>query len=498
MVSEKSAKVFAIAAVAIFIVSLMPIVAAGFYSHPSSDDYAYSLETSKAWRETESLANVLDAAFQRVKYTYETWQGTYAGVFLFTLQPDIFGEGLYFITTLWMLFWLIFGVLFLSRVLARECAGGKGYLWLAISVPPLCAYIQMLGIDGRSSLFYWNGAILYTFPMSLFLVLCGLIIKLIRNPRMATAAIAAVVGVVAAGGGFPVVMLCLCLVFVPLWLFIKKHEAKWHSLIAVLPAIAGCCASVLAKGNFTRLGTYSSVFYDIPLYAVIPISVAEGIYTAGDTISAPFILTLLIISPFLYSLAGKSKVRHPFLRCIASLLLVSGMFVPIVLGGQIYAQRAYNIAVLAFWILSVLNLHFIFTWVIAKYGFKPALPKTKSVAIAIAFFIALSTIKISYDYKHQIGREIETGLQIEQPLSASILYEFITGSPQAYNAAYNNIISKVKNSQPIKKTEFARLLQTAPPFFYPAHLDNQGFDLYWLIGILNTRYDASIVLLEDQ
>ena len=53
---------------------------------------------------------LLQAAGQQVAKTYLTWQGTYAAVALFALQPAVFGEGCYVVVT-----WILVTVFVLSN-----------------------------------------------------------------------------------------------------------------------------------------------------------------------------------------------------------------------------------------------------------------------------------------------------------------------------------------------------------------------------------------------
>ena len=58
------------------------------------------------------LFDILSASFQQVKDTYLDWQGTYAAIFVFSLQPAAFSEHIYFLTTFVMLTALIASTLF--------------------------------------------------------------------------------------------------------------------------------------------------------------------------------------------------------------------------------------------------------------------------------------------------------------------------------------------------------------------------------------------------
>ena len=97
MNASRGIKIFSYIVLAAFILSIIPLIAISFYNAPSADDFSFSQTTADAWRETNSLAQVIKAGLEKTGQIYETWQGSFAGVFLMTLQPAIFGEGAYFI-----------------------------------------------------------------------------------------------------------------------------------------------------------------------------------------------------------------------------------------------------------------------------------------------------------------------------------------------------------------------------------------------------------------
>ena len=83
----------------LFLISLLPVCRLAFYAHPAGDDYAYGVAAHLAWTDTHSLSAVLAAAVSNVKGYYTSWQGTYSSIFLMSLQPAIFSQRLYFLTT---------------------------------------------------------------------------------------------------------------------------------------------------------------------------------------------------------------------------------------------------------------------------------------------------------------------------------------------------------------------------------------------------------------
>lgn len=63
------------------------------------DDYYYGVETAKVYRDTGSVSQVISTSFDEMKNTYNDWQGNFAAIFLMRLQPAVFGESAYVLSS---------------------------------------------------------------------------------------------------------------------------------------------------------------------------------------------------------------------------------------------------------------------------------------------------------------------------------------------------------------------------------------------------------------
>ena len=137
----------------LFLISLLPVCRLAFYAHPAGDDYAYGVAAHLAWTDTHSLSAVLAAAVSNVKGYYTSWQGTYSSIFLMSLQPAIFSQRLYFLTTFLMLFMVIGSIFSLFHVLfTRYIPLSRSLrLMLSLALSFLCVHV----IDeGKSALYF--------------------------------------------------------------------------------------------------------------------------------------------------------------------------------------------------------------------------------------------------------------------------------------------------------------------------------------------------------
>ena len=117
------------------VLSIVPLLIIACYNQMCADDYCYGLLTHKAWLESHSVINTLYAAIDQVKLSWNTWQGTYSAIFLMALQPGIFSEETYFLSTYIILFFFIGGVIYFSKVLFKEnCGMGNSFIVIILSI----------------------------------------------------------------------------------------------------------------------------------------------------------------------------------------------------------------------------------------------------------------------------------------------------------------------------------------------------------------------------
>jgi len=171
-ISERWLCVLILAATA---ASLIPVILLGMYNTPCADDYSYGRVSHQVWQETGSLWNAMWAVILDIKRWYNGWQGTFSAIFLMSLQPASFGDGLYRLVPAMMISGLAIGELFFSWALFRKTLGATrrqflmlGSLWLFLSVQFAPSAVEA---------FYWyNGAVYYTGFFSISLIYFGLLL----------------------------------------------------------------------------------------------------------------------------------------------------------------------------------------------------------------------------------------------------------------------------------------------------------------------------------
>lgn len=408
---------------------LLPMIVVAFFNFPCADDFTYGLWTHQAWESTHSILKTLNAAWERTRASWMGWQGSYSAIFLFSLQPGIFSENLYFLTTFIMLGSLFTGIAYFCDVLFHHCAGGS-HIQVGIICLLLIASLTQL-LPSPVEAFYWyNGSMYYTFFFGVSLVFYGKLIlfsklyeeKLLSKRQICTRVFSLTLFSVFLGGANYVTALTTAILLASFFvlLLIGKKKTTIPLLIPIVCFFAGFAVNVLAPGNavrqqyFTRMSPIRAIFLSF--------------VSAGQSIQNWTTLVLVAIIafciPVLYRIAANSKFsfRYPFAVPVVSFCLFASMFTPTLYsqGGNAPA-RLVNIVFFAYVILAFLNVFYLLGSLARLLERNGVHLREYSVglvlSIAILFFPACSFTQHTYT-------------------SSSALASLVYGGASEYHAAY--------------------------------------------------------------
>lgn len=325
----------AILAVLAFALSLLPLLVIGLYNHPSMDDFNYGMPVVNALRQGGSFFSVLAAAAQSVAETFHNWQGTYAAVFLFALQPAVFGEAFYPLTTLLMLGSLIAGGAVFLHTLCRLCLKMRPSSVAILTCALLFLCIQCLPSPLQA--FYWyNGSVFYTFFFGLMLLMfSGVLRQLFASSlKKGWLSLVSVPLLAVILGGANLTTGLLCAVLLPclslyVALFRKKYPLPLRLWLygATLLFLAGFAVNVLAPGNAVR----QTYFQQPSALGAILSALRSACRFSVEWAQHPFVpLGLLFVTPLLYQAAAEKKFTFPLpaLAPLLSLILLAIQLTP--------------------------------------------------------------------------------------------------------------------------------------------------------------------------
>ncbi len=448
-------KQLAILCVAVLIISIIPIIVISFYNHPSYDDFNFSLPVKQAVDSNGNLFSVLSAALGRVKQAYFDWQGTYSAIFLFTLQPAVFGEGFYAVSTFILLGSLIFSVsLFLKRLLHDCMRVTKSNTVILIS---LCLFTCIHCAPSPVEAFFWyNGSIFYTFFFSLMLLLLSALIKeyFLLKSRPVKSAVAVlrfslliILSLIIGGGNYITALLTAVLLFaLSVYVVLCRRQIPTSKRIFMyaifLFFMLGFAVSILAPGNDVR----QAYFTDRPgAFMSIIFAYSNAINFILGWLGKPVVFfAVILLLPILYHTAAGLNFSYPLpaLAPIAAITLIAVQFTP-----NSYAQngmgpgRAHNIIFYSFVLLLAATVFYICGWLSRNLFSKKETESAKSRFLQVQplYITAVSVLATAVLLSAKADTKKLTGV--------SALLSIKSGEASSYSAEVDDRMEILNNPQ---------------------------------------------------
>lgn len=332
-----SKKTLAWVCVGLLAVSLLPICAISFYNHPFYDDFGFSIKTHAAWRDTGNPGAVLAAAWENTLGTRNSWEGTYTTTFISSLQPGIWGEGSYWISTFALLGGLLLALgFFLWQALVKTLRAEASTAVIAFSA--LAFLMVHMAPDSSEAFFWFNGGVAYTLIWSLMLFIagCWLAFDRAQGPGK-TAALFALLLLLTAllgGGKYSTVLLAALLSLGFTFLAFVRKRPKRFAFALLSALLLACFAfSAVAPGNTVRAGTLQGGLS-------VPMAVAQALYFGlalmGHWFSLPLAAAVLALVALLLPALRRSpfSFAHPLWMTVLALGLFCAQLAPTLFTGN--------------------------------------------------------------------------------------------------------------------------------------------------------------------
>ena len=179
-VLEKKFKLLSLVSFIIFVLLMLPVLYLSFVNRATGDDYGYAIYTRAAWMGTHSIMELLKASWRTINQSYYSFQGTWFSLFLFTIQPEVFNDGAYFIVAFLMLFVWIGSTFYLFNMILCRNMGFNRWSYMLIT-----AWFLMISIEfipsTRSSIFWFNGCAHYMLPFAMCQIVVAWLLKYARE-----------------------------------------------------------------------------------------------------------------------------------------------------------------------------------------------------------------------------------------------------------------------------------------------------------------------------
>lgn len=437
--------------IVLLVVSLIPLAAVGQYDRMCFDDYDYSVITKHALANGGTLGDALSAAADTVSLTYRTWQGTFSAVFLFSLQPAIWGHSWYFLTPLILITAMLAGLGYFSYIICvRLLNGGKAFWVISWMISALlCLQFPRDPVEGY---FWYNGGIFYTFFFGLLLIWIGLALDTtLRNPLRASqrwlrGGLLCLLAVILSGGNYPsALLLGIILTGWVVYCVWKRRDLLPISIVSFLMFGAGFLISIIAPGNAIRGASLEPL--SAPM-AIISSLIGMPKRILGQFFRFPGLLSivLLVWLPVCIVVLRESKLRFrlPLLLPVASYLVISAMFTPSYYAmGYSGAYRLWNIAIFLFYILLMANVYYLVGW--WKVRFTASYEKTlnwllRFRKVAPVYLLVMVSASVLL-----CGVGPDFGLEQERAASVRAMEELQDGTARMYAEAFDAQAQNIVN-----------------------------------------------------
>ena len=324
--SESARKKTGCAFLTLLILSLLPMLFVAIYARPLADDFGYSAATHLVWNTTHSIPELFSAVAREVRETYNDWQGSFSAIALFALEPAVFSEKAYGISTFILVGFFLLGTYLIIRALIPDDK------WVGLTVFSVAALISIQTLPHPFQGFYWwNGASYYTLFYSFMLIEWALILKN-KLPVLAV-----ILGFIIGGGNLVTGLLNLEVIFIMMVLeVIKKVSSKSKEKdeanallkkiavrgVVFISSLAGFLLNVTAPGNSVR----ASESVGMPAAKALAMSFLEAYNYSNEWFNLPVVLMILILLPFMFAFAKEKKEKICLLPLAVQMLIIFCLF----------------------------------------------------------------------------------------------------------------------------------------------------------------------------
>ncbi|MCR5156183.1 MAG: hypothetical protein K6C96_05845 [Butyrivibrio sp.] len=501
---------------ALYVLSVVPMLVIGVYDWPSVDDFSMPLQVHQTFVATGSVFATLGSVFTKTVYIYNNWVGYFFSDFMTCLCPSIWGEKWYFLTVFVVLIALTLCVVyFFDALFGRVFGLDRGFVQATAFLTLLIMVQSMENGASRAEAFYWwSGAINYTFMFGLCLLWIGMALRYVFEKQRAGRLIClSVLGFLLGGSNYMtalVAAVCSVLGLIIL-LMVKLGKFRLWSCVDEsgkasdgngkfsdgdrvrllwLPFelnLLGLVVSAAAPGNRIRGTGIGNIG---PVKAVLRSYFSVFDVCVDGMLRWEVMLAFVIMAVLFWNMAPalKHNLEHPFVFALFSISMMAVCIVPPLFAvGNIDAPRIRSTMWLQFVLMMAVTVFYYVTWarqrMMAKNGpLTPSLGTTSSVAVLVSVLIITfgSLLCVYVNPAYYSG--------------TSAVYDLLTGNAAGYRAENEDRLV-ILNDDTIKEA-------ILPPHEHKPELLFQG-DVYedetmWENTAVATYYGKNTVALEKR
>ena len=253
---KNSLRLPAVISVALFVLTLLPIILIAPFGHATGDDLGYGAHVMQALRDGTGIAGALSNIAGEIVSKWYTWQGTWASIFLFCIEPGVFGEKFYTIVPLLAVAMFCIGTgYFLYHFLTRVMRINRSAFVTIFSLLSILAIQYMPYM--RGGIFWYTSVAHYLIPYCAAMVSAVFADRFLQTGQNKYLAGMCLLMAYLGGASYPAIVLSLELTLLLILYAAADGRMSRRCLLILLPLalmLAGFAVSAAAPGNKVRGG----------------------------------------------------------------------------------------------------------------------------------------------------------------------------------------------------------------------------------------------------
>ncbi len=253
---KNSLRLPAVISVALFVLTLIPIILIAPFGHATGDDLGYGAHVMQALRDGTGIAGALSNIAGEIVSKWYTWQGTWASIFLFCIEPSVFAERLYTIVPLLAVAMFCIGTgYFLYHFLTRVMRISRSAFVTIFSLLSILAIQYMPYM--RGGIFWYTSVAHYLIPYCAAMVSAVFADRFLQSGQNKYLAGMCLLMAYLGGASYPAIVLSLELTLLLILYAAADGRMSRRRILILLPLalmLAGFAVSAAAPGNKVRGG----------------------------------------------------------------------------------------------------------------------------------------------------------------------------------------------------------------------------------------------------
>ena len=253
---KNSLRLPAVISVVLFVLTLIPIILIAPFGHATGDDLGYGAHVMQALREGTGVAGALSNIAGEIVSKWYTWQGTWASIFLFCIEPGVFGEKFYTIVPFLAVAMFCIGTgYFLYHFLTRVMRISGAAFVTIFSLLSILAIQYMPYM--RGGIFWYTSVAHYLIPYCAAMVSAVFADRFLQSGQNKYLAGMCLLMTYLGGASYPAIVLSLELTLLLILYAAADGRMSRRRLLILLPLalmLAGFAVSAAAPGNKVRGG----------------------------------------------------------------------------------------------------------------------------------------------------------------------------------------------------------------------------------------------------